>query len=179
MTIQEYINQSARFENTLDEMRQRLAENAELAHAGFGVADEFLEWMDSIMIYEESPRIEDDRIKVIKEAGDMLWYIASICRKYNLTVDHQVDIDTSVNPLVYPQQILSIVKKYLFYGKEINLEKLQANINCMVTTIMIAMKDITNATFEEIMNRNIEKLSARYGETYTNEAAINKNETNE
>lgn len=182
MTTQQYVAQSAQFENTSDEMVQRIADNAQVVHAVLGVADEFLEFM---MEVETLSGIEEDALglfheKCVKEAGDILWYMAILCRKYgySMSVDEATLIENKdeLLSLVYScQNIQSAFKKHLIYGKELDHASIQFWINC----ITWHLQRILNTPIEEIMKRNYDKLSARYGDKYSNDAAINKDESNE
>lgn len=179
MTIEQYIAQSAQFENNSPEMVQRIADNADLVHAALGIGDEFLEFMIEL---EAMHGVEDElglfEEKVIKEAGDVLWYIAIACRKFG----YKIDVDAIIadkEPLVSfayaTQSVLSAFKKFLIYGKELDHQ----SINFWINVICRHFQGMLNIPVEQIMERNHQKLAARYGDKYSNEAAINKNEANE
>jgi len=75
-------------------------------------------------------------------------------------------------------ELLDAVKKHLYYGKSLDLVNLkeEAGDLCWFLAILLNRLDIS---FEEIMEKNIEKLKARYGEKFSEEKAINRNLTNE
>lgn len=182
MTIEQYIERSAQFENKSEEMVQRIAENAEVVHAALGIGDEFLEFM---MEVEAMSNVDSDEFGLfhsncIKEAGDILWYLAILCRKYNYSM--KVDgaaLIANMNEfpsLIYScQSIQSAFKKHLIYGKELD----HASIQFWIDVIVWHLQRILKTPIEDIMDRNYQKLSARYGDKYSNDAAINKNEANE
>lgn len=182
MTSQQYVAQSAQFENNSQEMVQRIAENPEVVHAILGVGDEFLEFM---METEVAHSVEDDQLnlfkeKCVKEAGDILWYLAILCRKYNYSMEVDepsliANKDQFMSLIYATQSIQSAFKKHLIYGKELDHSSIQFWIN----TILWHLERILETPIQDIMKRNYEKLSARYGDKYSDEAAINKNENNE
>lgn len=179
MQIEQYIAQSAQFENNSPEMIQRIAENPDLVHASMGIGDEFIEFMIEM---EAAHNVEDDlglfHEKVVKEAGDVLWYMAIACRKfnYNITTDVVISDKEPIISFAYAiQSILSAFKKYLIYGKELDHQSIEFWI-CIVCRYMQGMLGMP---VEQIMERNYQKLSARYGDKYSDNAAINKDETKE
>lgn len=181
MTTTEYINNSSQFENRADDMIQRLAENFDVAHAAQGIGDEFLEFM---MALEELYNMEQDQLglfeeQVTKEAGDIMWYVAILCRKYGYNLDNNAIVSDKipVMSLMYSiQKLLGDLKKHVFYGKELNHNDMQFCINNIVRNLT----SICNKPIEEIIERNYNKLYARYsGQQFSSEAAINKDESKE
>lgn len=179
MTIEQYIAQSAQFENNSPEMAQRIADNPDLVHAAFGIGDEFLELM---LAMEEEFDLDDHlglfREKVIKEAGDVLWYMAIACRKFGYTIDIAAVIANKepLQSVAYAIQcILSTFKKWFIYGKEID----HTHVQFLISVVCRHFQGMFEIPIEQIMERNYQKLSARYGDQYSDDAAINKDETNE
>lgn len=173
MTTTEYISQSEQFENQSDEMKERVAQNAQLLHGVIGLSDELLEFV--LEIADEKSNYE----KTIKEAGDIMWYIAIMCRKYGYTIEVDSvidDLDATHSLAVCVQRLLDAFKKHVFYGKELDHAANQFHINCIARNLA----DICQVSIETILERNIAKLSNRYSNsTFSNDAAINKDETNE
>jgi NTP pyrophosphatase (non-canonical NTP hydrolase) len=62
----------------------------------------------------------------------------------------------------------------LFYGKPLDEVNLKEEMGDLFWYLAI-MADTLGVSFEEIQERNIEKLKARYGEKFTDEKAINRN----
>ncbi|MFN5538469.1 MAG: nucleoside triphosphate pyrophosphohydrolase family protein [Candidatus Melainabacteria bacterium] len=69
---------------------------------------------------------------------------------------------------------LDALKKHLFYGKPLDEVNLKEEMGDLFWYLAI-MADTLGVSFEEIQERNIEKLKARYGEKFTDEKAINRN----
>lgn len=70
-------------------------------------------------------------------------------------------------------EILDVVKKSLFYGKEPDLEHLREEIGDLLWYVSIALDDI-GTDYEDVMARNIAKLRARYADKFTSTEAINR-----
>ena len=70
-------------------------------------------------------------------------------------------------------EFLDALKKHVFYGKELDRVNLREELGDMFWYIAIACDEL-GVDFEPIMQRNIEKLKARYGEKFTEEAAENR-----
>ena len=66
------------------------------------------------------------------------------------------------------------LKKYVFYGKELDLVNLKEELGDMMWYMAIAF-DALGTTFEEEQSRVINKLKTRYPDKFTSEAAENRN----
>jgi len=75
-------------------------------------------------------------------------------------------------------EILDVMKKHLFYGKEINELDLMYECSDCLWYIAIILNQL-GYSFDEVMTKNIEKLKKRYPEKFTEECAINRNVENE
>lgn len=71
-------------------------------------------------------------------------------------------------------EFLDAMKKHVFYGKELDRVNLREELGDLFWYIAIACDEL-DIEFEPIMSRNIEKLKARYGEKFTEEAAEHRN----
>jgi NTP pyrophosphatase (non-canonical NTP hydrolase) len=70
-------------------------------------------------------------------------------------------------------ELLDAIKKHLMYGKpldEVNIKEEVAD--CF--WYMAILADTLGFSFEEIQERNIAKLKARFGDKFTEESAINR-----
>lgn len=70
------------------------------------------------------------------------------------------------------------LKKHIFYGKEIDKTNLKEELGDLCWYISIALDEL-GFSYEEIMETNIAKLKARYGEKFTENAALNRDLDNE
>lgn len=67
-------------------------------------------------------------------------------------------------------EFLDALKKHIFYGKELDRVNLKEEIGDMFWYLAIACDEL-GVDFEPLMETNIKKLKARYGEKFTEAAA--------
>ena len=124
-----------------------------------------------------------DRAEVVKEFGDVWWYIAALCRGarwcFNDFVTDVILAVAEANELQKERISLRVngisepYKKWVFYGKQIDNEELvNATINVMVNATRAAM--LLGVTIAEAQAFNIEKLRKRYPEKFDEAAAVAK-----
>jgi NTP pyrophosphatase (non-canonical NTP hydrolase) len=65
------------------------------------------------------------------------------------------------------------LKKHIFYGKPLDEVNLKEEISDILWYCAVALEAL-GSDFESVMQTNIDKLSARYPEKFTEEAAINR-----
>ena len=70
-------------------------------------------------------------------------------------------------------EMTDAIKKHIFYGKELDEVNLFEEIGDQFWYCAIALNAL-GKTFEEAMQANIDKLSARYPDKFTEEAATNR-----
>jgi NTP pyrophosphatase (non-canonical NTP hydrolase) len=71
-------------------------------------------------------------------------------------------------------ELLDAVKKHLYYGKSLDIINLKEEAGDILWFLSILLNRL-DISFEEVMEKNIEKLKARYGEKFSEEKAINRN----
>ena len=67
-------------------------------------------------------------------------------------------------------EFLDALKKHIFYGKELDRVNLREELGDLFWYMAIACDEL-DVPFEALMQRNIEKLKARYGEKFSEEKA--------
>jgi NTP pyrophosphatase (non-canonical NTP hydrolase) len=71
-------------------------------------------------------------------------------------------------------ELQDAVKKHIAYNKPLDVVNIKEEISdCL--WYLARISDLYGWTFEEIMELNINKLKKRYGDKFTEEAAINRN----
>ena len=70
-------------------------------------------------------------------------------------------------------EFLDALKKSVFYGKELDRVNLKEELGDLLWYMAIAMDEL-GTDFETEMERNIEKLRARYPERFTKEKALER-----
>lgn len=133
---------------------------------------------------EDNPILDKACYHLERELGDVLWYAATTCKAIGydfvsivndavLCSDHPMfTVNYSMTLISIDSGIISdVVKKITFHGHELNSD----NICCIgmktseiVTLIGYISTEILNKSILEIMDTNIEKLSARYPEGHFN-----------
>lgn len=71
-------------------------------------------------------------------------------------------------------EIQDLFKKKVIYGKEVEVSKFMDEIGDLLWYMGVACNTL-GISFEEVMEKNWKKLSTRYGDKFSEAAAINKN----
>jgi hypothetical protein len=128
-----------------------------MVHAFMGFATEIDEYNIAMK--------NKDRVNALEELGDMLWYSAILKDEIDFSAlyyaPHDVTFDLSG---------LDLVKKTMFYGKELDINKLKACATDMHIKILHHIM-LLEGDPKKVMETIIAKLKARYGEKFTDEAA--------
>lgn len=157
---------------------------------GIGVAGEAIEAFEAM----NSHII--DAPKLIKELGDVTWYVALICYVHyiafeDLTLSDDMLMEFGMrNSLATPISLVQwngkellfaakgvseYAKKAVFHQHPVNtreLEHLLGRVVKRVQRIALAL----DTTIEDVLAKNIDKLKIRYPERFTSAASMNKNE---
>ncbi len=75
-------------------------------------------------------------------------------------------------------EFLDALKKHIFYGKELDRVNLAEELGDLFWYMAIVADEL-GVEFESVMERNIQKLKARYGEKFSEEKAENRDLENE
>lgn len=70
-------------------------------------------------------------------------------------------------------ELQDVLKKHIFYGKSLDKINLKEELGDIMWYVAIACDEL-GISLEEVMEKNIAKLKARYGEKFTEAAAINR-----
>lgn len=70
-------------------------------------------------------------------------------------------------------EVQDALKKHLFYGKPLDKVNLSEELGDIFWYIAI-LSDALGVSFDEIQEKNIAKLKARYGDKFTEAAALNR-----
>lgn len=71
-------------------------------------------------------------------------------------------------------ELVDQMKKVIFYGKDVDKVNLKEEVGDVLWYCAVIL-DTLGVSFEEAMQTNIDKLRKRYGDKFTEEAAINRN----
>lgn len=156
------------------------AATMDIWHGIIGIAGEASELIELFERAAEKP----ERSALIKEIGDIWWYVAPLMRGMNGMerdfervanaaiekggqMDHNSIITLSTNRITEP------MKKWIWYGKQIDATELEAAVvDVLAATVFVAQ--VADTTIEEVLETNIAKLKARYPERFDEAAAVAK-----
>lgn len=175
-----------------DSIRARMTDkNIRLIHASVGIASEIKEIVEVLMKYNESKVL--DRVNLMEEISDCTWYIAIAAEALD-TVDGILSSPAFKGELIKHDYTLAevvegfiigitnwngdlldkAVKKTIFYGKPTDTAPIilllrSINLSCEI------LLGYAGYTVEDARERNIAKLKARYGDKFTEAAALERN----
>lgn len=143
-----------------------------LLHGVIGILTELEELLDW-----------NDEVNKKEEVADVFWYLALLDRELSLNLDiiqnknemYQIRNETLILQTLKSSCLaLDHLKKKLYYNRAIDLKNFADLINDIQLN-MCTFCTLNEINVEEILNTNIEKLKARYGEKFSSEKAINRN----
>jgi len=143
-----------------------------LLHAVIGILTEVDELLDN----ELSETV--DNTNKGEEIADGAWYFAIIAREYNLTIMENVTTCLSpfeilLNITQKTLKLLDFLKKKLYYNKPIN-DDLFIQYSKEIISLFLSYATSYDVKIEDVLDTNIAKLKARYGEKFSSERAINR-----
>jgi len=161
---------------------------------GLGIAGEAIE------AYETIQETVVDQLKVVKELGDVTWYIALICHVHNLKfeglfVSNQF-AQRNVSFVVFPgnkwkqldkrgksllssaKDVSEYVKKAVFHKHPVDIRVLRELLERLAVRVQYVAA-VIDVDIEEVLDKNIDKLKVRYPERFTTEGSMNKDENQE
>ena len=145
-----------------------------ILHAALGLATEIEE-----LLVNYSDKM--DPTNVLEEVGDLTWYLSIFYREYpeieEVVIATTMEVKTPqgliMSMLKSILQIQDIIKKKLYYNKPVN----QETMNLLVATLDLDIRmylNLYDLKIEEVWERNIAKLKARYGDKFSSDRAINR-----
>ena len=163
MTETTIFNYQDRAKRTLPDLGSKAANGA---HMALGITTEIGEMIDG--------KKENDVVNVREEHGDANWYIANTCNIYELSFE-EICIEAGSQDR-HPFKLHDLVdlhKKELAYGKEIDPIEIEYCLICLVQYLMEIASNF-KFTYNDSLNRNIQKLYKRYPEKFSEEKALNR-----
>jgi len=147
-----------------------------LLHAVIGIMTEIEEILDN----HDTDKLPDE-VGRREEFGDVLWYCAIISREFHVDyqqivseISNEKPINLVIKIIKNTCKLLDIIKKKLFYNKTID----ENSFKIIFESILLNLSDYANfynIEIESILDTNIEKLKARYGQKFSSDKAINRN----
>ena len=174
--------------------RLSMERNIRLLHASAGITSEIAELIQVSDKAYENYQVSLDRVNLMEELGDCLWYIGIACDTLDCA-DIVTDPSNQLtgNAITYDEDLAGeltghclrlaeysglfadfAIKKFVFYGKPFNSEPLVQNLTKIHGIINLILQS-AGYTIEDARERNIAKLKARYGAKFTEAAALERN----
>lgn len=91
----------------------------------------------------------------------------------NQSMKHNVILHGVIGISTESGELLDALEKTVFYGKELDTVNIREEIGDLMWYVAI-LCDAIGVKMEDILDKNIEKLSSRYPEKFTTEAALNR-----
>lgn len=161
--------------------------NIRLLHGAIGLSSELAEAQELV----EKPGI--DAVNLKEEMGDLFWYMGIIVDELKLNPesifannetgaivtytlnDQRAELQHNIHGMVKAVgTLVDFLKKSVMYGKELNVAEVSNNLVKIDYYINQALR-LFGQTSAGSRERNIEKLRARYGEKFTEAAALERN----
>lgn len=132
-----------------------------MLHATMGVCTELAELVDGNGV-----------VNFVEEAGDVLWYLAIADDVIGFYIDSTTYMDKP--PIYWLGELNDAMKRHIFYGKELDIAKMQLAFNNLFIDLENALNK-KGFTLALAMEANIRKLEKRYPEKmFTAQAAIHR-----
>lgn len=125
----------------------------------------------------------DKQGSIGEETADILWYISILYRE--LKLEDKPDVVKADNIPANPFRtlidltkvllsMLDSLKKKIYYNKDIDIELFKEN-SYRVHYLLVSFCNFYSTDIESILDKNIAKLKARYGDKFTTNKAIDRN----
>ena len=157
MTYKEFV--ASRKKPGQDIMDSWGASKVSAVHMLVGVADEMREFEEAL-----------DETNAEEELGDLIFYVEGLLQDFGMTLPEEVNADFHSTAFM---EMFTMVKRHLFYNKELDLDKLQESA---IQTIKHSLAHLTvvwdvRADYSALREQNVAKLTKRYETGYSDKAA--------
>lgn len=173
--------------------RLSVLRNVRLVHASAGISSEIAELFELSNKSWNGRDAVIDRTNLLEELGDILWYVGIATDALNsveyVTTESdfkckKIEFDDDLNDSLFNSaaRLSEIsgefadlaIKKLIFYGKPFNAEPLNGLLSQIHQVVAILLQE-AGFTIEQARERNIAKLKKRYGDKFSEAAALNRN----
>jgi len=165
MTLAEYIKEAVKTESTLNPLTKEVNERGLSSRTLHGVLGIQTELMELEVAFRNM-----DAVNAVEEIGDVLWYLAILADEYDI---REFDKEITVDDTAALNDILDMVKRTLFYGKELDKELMIKFIKSNLNLFAEMCGDL-DVPVELAMKTNINKLAIRYPDKFKEEDAENR-----
>jgi len=152
-----------------------------ILHAVIGALTEVEELLSN---YEDGILLTDinKQGSVAEESADIFWYNSILFRELNIrnhnySLNDELNLKTPFNTLMAftktALSFLDLLKKKIYYNKPINSD-IMIDLSIKMQSIMEYYCYQYNTNIGDILDKNIAKLKARYGDKFSSDRAINR-----
>lgn len=135
------------------------------AHCVLGIVGEWYEFLEALE--------DNDGVEIIKEGGDVCWYLSEIANIFGITLEIKIDEDNSFN--YHQSRLAEQIKKFLAYGKQVNIADVEKNLNGMLSHIYVKFLNL-GIPMSIVYTTNTTKLQKRFPEKFEAALAIAQND---
>lgn len=169
MTNKDYQKHAKVTCNSLD------SEKLDLSHMILGMMSELNEVTDA--------HLKGDATNIHEEYADILFYVFNYATFRNIDLGSLIEINKNLfsnkyELSYYISKLSDKVKKYVAYNKPLDSIEEQYDLLSIYFSVADAVEN-SGFRMEYILERNIAKLKARYGDKFTEHAAIHRDTTAE
>lgn len=151
-----------------------------ILHAVIGSLTEVEEILDN---YSDGRLVKDinEQGSIAEETADILWYISILYRElniddsiYSIEINEQDPFKILLEFTKVSLKFLDLLKKKIYYNKDID-NQLMIDLSTKMYELILNFCHMYNTKVSDILDKNITKLKARYGDKFSSEKAINRN----
>lgn len=123
-----------------------------------------------------------DEVNKKEEVADIFWYLALLDRELNLnlqlpnttpSITQVTNQSLIIQSFKISSLLLDFLKKKIYYNKNVDLENFKNEVKNLFD-VMCTLCKLNQIDIPNVLDKNISKLKARYGEKFTSERAINR-----
>jgi len=128
----------------------------------FGIAYTFLGLVGECneLMLELEKFDEGSKDLIIKEAGDVCWYVMAMINELELDAEQIFNMPESLQTEVEPITLAECIKKYYRDNKTIDKELFTEVLSNVVISLKVVIDDV-DSNIEEVIKLNTEKLLRR------------------
>lgn len=177
MSMQNYVELAIKTESVISSINNI---DFRMLHAAMGICTEVGELCHNAVFFEhDNP--EKNRANLVGELGDVFWYVAIACDvivlDFNKISQSKIDAvieDCTLQRLVIKSsEILDMLKKTIYYKKAFDAYTI-AGLLTDIIELSISIINLNELTLDEVLEKNINKLAARYPDKFDSYRAIHR-----
>ena len=151
-----------------------------ILHSVIGCLTEVEEILDNYTNGELITENVNKQGSISEEAADVFWYISILFRELNIEEYSLDSNEMEQNPfetlLLFTKEslkFLDLLKKKIYYNKDID-KQVMVDHSKKMFSLLCHFCELYNTDIDSILEKNIMKLKARYGDKFSSEKAINR-----